>query len=82
MISLELLINQGLQLDTILDFSKVFDKVDHGKLCIKLEHYGIRGKLLDWVKDFPCSSTQWVIMNGERSSEVHVKSGVPQDMVL
>ena len=28
-------------------FSKAFDKVDHIKLCIKLEHY-IWGKLLDW----------------------------------
>ena len=26
--------------------------------------------------------TQWVIMNGERSSEVHVKSGVPHGSVL
>ena len=68
-------LNQGLQLDTILlDFSKAFDKVDHDKLYIKLEHYGIRGKLLDWVKDSLCSRTQWVIMNGERSSEVHVNS--------
>ena len=41
-------LNQGLQLDTILlDFSKAFDKVDHDKMCIKLEHYGIRGKLFD-----------------------------------
>ena len=76
-------LNQGLQLDTILlDFGKAFDKVDHDKLCNKLEHYGIRDKLLDWVKDFLCSRTQWVIMNGERSSEVHVKSGVPQGTVL
>ena len=45
-------LNQGFQLNTILlDFSKAFDKIDHDKLCIKLEHYHIRGKLLDWLKD-------------------------------
>ena len=48
-----------------LDFSPVFDKVYHNKLCIKLKHYDIQGKHLNWINDFLCSMTQWVIMNGE-----------------
>ena len=39
------------QMDAILlDFSKAFDKVSHQCLAIKLDHYGIRGNLLQWIK--------------------------------
>ena len=76
-------LNEGQQLDTILlDFSKAFDKVDHRKLCIKLEHYGIRGKTLEWIKDFLKNRTQRVVINGKESSSANVESGVPQGTVL
>ena len=76
-------LNDGMQIDTILlDFSKAFDKVDHRKLCLKLENYGIRGNLLNWIKDFLNNRKQWVVINGERSSVAKVKSGVPQGTVL
>ena len=36
-------LNDGQQIDSILlDFSKAFNKVCHRKLCLKLEHYGVR----------------------------------------
>ena len=45
-------LNDGVQLDaSLLDFSKAFDKLNHRKLCLKLEHYGIRGELLSWIKN-------------------------------
>ena len=49
----------------LLDFSKAFDKVNHRKLMIKMDHYGIRGKLLHWMNDFLSERTQQVIINGE-----------------
>ena len=70
-------LNNSQQVDTILlDFSKAFDKVNHRNLMIKVDHYGIRGKLLDWMNDFLSERTQQVIINGESSS------GVPQGTVL
>ena len=35
-----------------LDFRKAFDTVPHCHLFIKLAAYGIRDKLLDWIKSF------------------------------
>ena len=76
-------LNNSQQVDTILlDFSKAFDKVNHRKLMIKMDHYGIRGKLLDWMNDFLSERTQQVIINGESSSKGKVISGVPQGIVL
>ena len=36
----------------IVDFSKAFDNVNHRLLTHKLEHYGIRGKQNQWIKNF------------------------------
>ena len=66
----------------LLDFSKAFDKVDHHKLCIKLEHYGINSKTLEWIKDFLNDRIQWVVINGENSYKLKVKSGVTQGSVF
>ena len=45
--------DKGLQTDmVILDFSKAFDTVPHGKLLHKLEKYGINGNLHSWLEMF------------------------------
>ena len=49
----------------LLDFSKAFDKVAHEKFILsKLHFYGIRGNILNWIKDFLDNRTQSVILNG------------------
>ena len=76
-------LNDSKQIDSILlDFSKAFDKVSHGKLCLKLQHHGIRGKLLKWVEGFFYNQTQKVVVSGEESLSVSVTSGVPQGTVV
>ena len=75
--------NDGGQLDAaLLDFSKAFDKINHRKLCLKLEHYGIRGELLNWIKNYLSNRTQKVIVEGKISDSITVISGVPQGTVL
>ena len=66
----------------ILDFSKAFDKVPHKRLLGKLDHYGIRGSTLDWIKAFLSNRSQVVVVDGEKSESAPMISGVPQGTVL
>ena len=66
----------------LLDFSKAFDKVCHRKLLLKLEHYGVGGKIYAWIKDFLSGRTQNVVVRGTNSESSPVTSGVPQGSVL
>ena len=44
-------LNEGGQIEVIaLDFSEAFDRVPHKQLLYKLNHYGIRGPILQWIK--------------------------------
>lgn len=73
----------GKQTDLILlDFSKAFDKVNHSKLLWKLHSYGIRGRVLSWIKAFLGNRSQRVVIDGEESDSIPVTSGVPQGSVL
>ena len=75
--------DRDLQTDVaILDFSKAFDTVPHDKLLHKLDHYGIRGELHTWIKNFLCERKMKVVIDGDHSNETEVLSGVPQGTVL
>ena len=66
----------------VLDFSKAFDRVPHHRLLGKLEHYGVRGSTLGWIKAFLTDRVQQVTVEGATSQSLHVLSGVPQGTVL
>ena len=66
----------------IMDFSKAFDTVPHQRLLRKLESYGIYGNLGNWLRHWLMARTQTVMLDGEASSPVNVKSGLPQGIVL
>ena len=66
-----------------LDLKKAFDKVPHKKLLRKLETIGgIKGKLLEWMKDFLQERKMRVTIRGKNSTWKSVISGVPQGSVL
>jgi hypothetical protein len=57
----------------ILDFSKAFDKVPHKKLLRKLDNYGIRRNIWNWISAFlnngqPGKS----LMNTRKSSDPRI----------
>ena len=71
------------QVDVILlDFAKAFDKVPHQRLLHKLHFYGVRQSTLRWIESFLSKRKQSVLLDGTRSSEADVLSGVPQGTVL
>ena len=66
----------------IIDLSKAFDTLDHSKLIIKLEHYGIRGMSLDLLKSYLTNRQQYTDLNGTESDLSNIDYGVPQGSVL
>ena len=71
--------DQQKQVDLILlDFSKAFNMVPHQCLLTKLVHYGIQGDAHRWIRSWLTLRTQRVVVDGEASDFVRVKSGVPQ----
>ena len=54
----------------------------HKHLIYKLDYYGIRGILLNWLTSFLQNRSQEVIVEGMNSSSCNVTSGVPQGSVL
>ena len=64
------------------DFAKAFDRVSHQRLLTMLYNIGIRGNLMNWIKDFLKGREQRVVVNNEFSDWACVVSGIPQGSVL
>ena len=54
----------------------------HARLLLKARHYGIRGKLNEWLRDFLSDRWQGTVVNGSCSDWSNASSGVPQGTVL
>ena len=65
-----------------LDLSEAFDTIDHKILLYKLEHYGFRGVVLEWFKNYLSNRTQYVSYNNCKSSLRDIVCGVPQGSIL
>jgi hypothetical protein len=67
----------------IMDFSKVFYKISHNHLTLKLNYYGRQCKANTWIHNFLSNLIQAVLLEGETSDNyIPVMSGVPQGSVL
>ena len=64
----------------ITDFAKAFDVAPHHRLLYKLNWYGIRGTISQWIQSFSSDHSQRVII--VKSSLTHVTSGIPQEQYL
>jgi hypothetical protein len=74
-------LDKGDRMDVIIvDFSKAFDLVPHGRLLVKIANAGVDTRAVVWIRKFLTGRTQRV--GGEQSDEARVTSGVPQGSVL
>ena len=75
--------DEGKSFDILyLDFAKAFDVVCHKRLVMKLEAFGIDGKVKEWLRDWLRGRKQRVKVEGEFSSWEDVLSSVIQGSVL
>lgn len=65
-----------------IDLKKAFDTCNISILVKKLEHYGFRGISSKWFSSYLNERTQYVEINGEKSSLKEITHGVPQGSVL
>jgi len=77
------MLDNGGRMDAIIvDFSKAFDLVLHGRLLVKIANLGVEARVVEWIKQFLTGRMQRVRVGGVLSEEVRVLSGVPQGSVL
>ena len=65
-----------------LDLKKAFDTVDHTILLRKLQSYGIRGNVHDWLYIYLNNRSQYVHFNEYNSYRKHITHRVPQGSIL
>ena len=61
---------------------KAFDKVPHSKLIKKIQSYGIKGNLINWIIDLLSHRKQRIRINNIFSNWQEVISGIPQGSVI
>lgn len=65
-----------------LDLAKAFDTVPHNRLLEVLEHYGIRGVVLEVFKNYLNNRKQIVGIRDSLSEPLNTQLGIPQGTVL
>ena len=65
-----------------IDLSKAFDTIDHQKLLIKLENYGVRGNCLNLIRTYLLDRVQYTDFQNTHSEQSTIEYGVPQGSVL
>ena len=76
-------LENGENFDSVyLDFSKAFDKCDHGILLHKIKRLKIKGRLGRWLQNFLTERQQVVLVNKVKSKYSSLVSGIPQGSVL
>ena len=66
----------------LLDFTKVFDLVDHSLLLSKISMYHTDNTSLQWFESYLHDRTQQCCINGSLSDALPITRGIPQGSIL
>ena len=80
---LNIIDDKGVVCLVLLDLSAAFDTITHDILLNRLKHhFGVTGKVLDWIRSYLMQQEQSVVIGDEKSPPITLKQGVPQESVL
>ena len=65
-----------------LDLRKAFDMVDHERLLLKLDSFGVSATEQNWFIDYLFNRKQYVSYNSTSSNLMSITRGVPQGSIL
>ena len=71
-----------LTLAMFCDLSKAFDVINHKILLSKLNHYGVRGVVQNWLANYLSNRQQFVQIKEHKSTTQQITCGVPQGSIL
>ena len=74
--------NNKFVLGIFIDLSKAFDTIDHEKLILKLDRYGVRGVANTLIRNYLSNRSQYTECLNEKSDLLPIKYGVPQGSIL
>ena len=75
--------NKGMfTIGMFLDMTKAFDSIKHETLLYKLQNYGIRGTVFNWLKSYLSNRKLQVKFKNTLSDQYTVDFGIPQGSVL
>ena len=74
--------NRESTLTVFLDLEKAYDMVWRKGVLIKLQQFGLGGRIIRWIKDFLSDRTIRVKVDGVLSNTKIVENGVPQGSVI
>ena len=74
--------DKKLSLGIFLDLSKAFDLINHNLLLKKLDFYGFRGTINNWLSSYLKNRFQYVCLDQHRSNILPNNYGVPQGSIL
>ena len=69
-------------ISVFLDLKKAFDTIDHTIQFPKLNHYGIRGIVSQWVSSYLSHRKQYEQIKGTKSNQERILCGVPQGSII
>lgn len=79
----KILISEGKVIGVIfMDLKRAFETIDRNRLIEKLDQYGIRGNVLEWMESYLKNRSQRVRIGNECSKSMMTEYGVPQGSVL